>query len=282
MSSNIFAFVLMPFDAKFSDIYKLGIQAVALENDIVAERIDEQTYSETILERIYKQIDTADFIIADMTGKNPNVFYEVGYAHARGKLVTLLTQSADDIPFDLKHHRHIIYCGSIQTLKNKLGGEMIWLKQKLAEQSKNILTVEIKLPVGELERSDFTTNADVNFTFDVKNKTQLKTVDVETVYFYTGKGWHFSQNGEACPSTPAEGDDMRTRHFVRSPIVRFSPGAWAQIRLKGKKQVWSRYSGKEEKTNYNLTGRVTFQLFTSNGVVSEEFHIAFDCEEMPF
>jgi len=107
----------MPFTSDFDDIYKLGIQAAATECGVIAERVDEQTYTETILERIYRQIDTADFIIADMTGKNPNVFYEVGYAHARGKLCTLLTQSTDDIPFDLKHHRHIIYNGSIKTLK---------------------------------------------------------------------------------------------------------------------------------------------------------------------
>src|SRR5258708_2500526 len=99
----------MPFDDRFSDIYKLGIQATAAECGVVAERVDEQKFSEPILERIYRQIANADFIIADMTGRNPNVFYEVGYAHALGKLCTLLTQDVNDIPFDLKHHRHIVY-----------------------------------------------------------------------------------------------------------------------------------------------------------------------------
>src|SRR3954452_23592229 len=61
------------------------------------------------LERIYRQIELADIIIADMSGKNPNVFYEVGYAHAKQKLCILLTANADDIPFDLKHQRHIVY-----------------------------------------------------------------------------------------------------------------------------------------------------------------------------
>lgn len=101
---------------------------------MIAERVDEQTFSETILERIYRQIDTADFIIADMTGKNPNVFYEVGYAHARGKLCTLVTQTVEDIPFDLRHHRHIIYNGSIQTLKDRLLTEITWLKSEIEKQ----------------------------------------------------------------------------------------------------------------------------------------------------
>ena len=95
-----FAFVLMPFASEFDDIYRLGIQAAAEELDMIATRVDQQIFhKEGILERIYNQIDAADFVIADMTGKNPNVFYEVGYAHAKGKLCVLLTQQANDIPF---------------------------------------------------------------------------------------------------------------------------------------------------------------------------------------
>ena len=111
-----FAFVLMPFSAGFSDIYQLGIKQVAEENGVVAERVDEQHFSETILERVYRQIENSDFIIAEMTGMNPNVFYEVGYAHAKGKICALVTQSASDIPFDLKQHPHVIYDGSIMDL----------------------------------------------------------------------------------------------------------------------------------------------------------------------
>ena len=104
-----FVFVLMPFDQDFDDIYHLGIKSSVKAAGFVAERVDEQKFSEPMLERIYRQIDTCDFVIADMTGKNPNVFYEVGYAHAKGKICTLLTQNTSDIPFDLKHHRHLVY-----------------------------------------------------------------------------------------------------------------------------------------------------------------------------
>ena len=70
-----FAFVLMPFSSNFDDIYKIGIKEVASSLDILAERVDEQIYKEEILERIYRQIDIADIIIADMSGQNSNVFY---------------------------------------------------------------------------------------------------------------------------------------------------------------------------------------------------------------
>jgi hypothetical protein len=72
-----------------------------------------------MLQRIYHQINSADLIIADMTGKNPNVFYEVGYAHALDKKVILLTKNGEDIPFDLKHYPFIIY-ENISGLKEEL------------------------------------------------------------------------------------------------------------------------------------------------------------------
>lgn len=121
-----FVFVLMPFHENFKDIYKFGIRGAAEEVGAYAERVDEQFFQEGILDRIFNQISKADVIVADMTGKNPNVFYEVGYAHALGKTVVLLTQNTDDIPFDLKHRRHIVYEGSIDNLRAKLIEELKW------------------------------------------------------------------------------------------------------------------------------------------------------------
>lgn len=121
-----FVFVLMPFQGAFDDIYKLGIKAAAEEAGAYAERVDEQMYDGSVLTRIYNQIAKADIIVSDMTGKSPNVFYETGYAHALDQRVILLTQDADDIPFDLKHHPHIIYEGSISNLKEQLFRSLVW------------------------------------------------------------------------------------------------------------------------------------------------------------
>lgn len=121
-----FVFVMMPFDKSFEDVYKLGIKSACEELQLYCERVDEQVFAESILDRIYNQIAKADVIVADMTGRNPNVFYEAGYAHAMGKRVILLTQAAEDIPFDLKHYPHIIYEGSILDLKDKLKPRLEW------------------------------------------------------------------------------------------------------------------------------------------------------------
>jgi hypothetical protein len=111
-----FVFVLMPFSSDFDDIYQLGIKPACNNAGAYAERIDDQLFQESILDRVYNQISKADIILADMTGRNPNVFYEVGYAHALGKSVILLTQNKTDIPFDLLHYPHIIYGGKIMDL----------------------------------------------------------------------------------------------------------------------------------------------------------------------
>lgn len=121
-----FVFVLIPFDKRFGDIYKFGIKGAANEVDAYCERLDDQIFTEGMLDRIFNQISKADVVVADMTGRNPNVFYEVGYAHALGKIVLLLTQNSDDIPFDLKHRQHTVYSGSIDTLKSELVTKLQW------------------------------------------------------------------------------------------------------------------------------------------------------------
>lgn len=124
-----FVFVLMPFDPKFDDLYKLGIKPACEQAGAYAERVDEQIFHESILERVYNQISKADILVADMTGRNANVFYETGYAHALGKRVILLTQNSDDIPFDLKHYPHIIYAGRIVDLIPELEKRVRWCIQ---------------------------------------------------------------------------------------------------------------------------------------------------------
>lgn len=109
----------MPFAAEFDNVYT-AIKAATTAAHAFAQRVDEQVHDSLILERIYGQIRLADLIVADMTNRNPNVFYEVGYAHAIGRRVILLTQRASDIPFDLSQYPHIVYGGDIGLLQSEL------------------------------------------------------------------------------------------------------------------------------------------------------------------
>jgi len=137
-----FCFVLMPFAGSFTDIYNLGIKDTCEAAGAYCERVDEQVYQGNILDRVYNQIAKADFIIADMTGKNANVFYEVGYAHAIGKSTILLTQNNDDIPFDLKHFPHVVY-NNITVLKKELQKWVEWNIQNPKIKIENKLSIEV-------------------------------------------------------------------------------------------------------------------------------------------
>lgn len=61
------------------------------------------------MEDIWSSIFHCEVCIADCTGKNPNVFYEIGIAHTLGRKCILITQTMDDMPFDVQHYRVIPY-----------------------------------------------------------------------------------------------------------------------------------------------------------------------------
>lgn len=104
-----FVFVLMPFREEHFVIYERTVKPTLENLGCRVEHAKDAHTVERIVDAIFSQIARAQFIVADTTGKNPNVFYEIGYAHALGKKVVLLVQDAQDIPFDIAGLRHIQY-----------------------------------------------------------------------------------------------------------------------------------------------------------------------------
>ena len=72
-------------------------------------RADELFTTGSVVEQIWEQIEKAKLLLADLSGKNPNVFYDSGLAHAAKKPVVFTASQVDDVPFDLRHLRVIIY-----------------------------------------------------------------------------------------------------------------------------------------------------------------------------
>lgn len=100
--------VMMPFAPQFDGLYAELVaccQAVGLR----CQRADDIWLNDAVIEDVVHLIATSRVVIADLTGKNANVFYETGIAHSLGKDVVLITQSHDDVPFDLRHLRYIPY-----------------------------------------------------------------------------------------------------------------------------------------------------------------------------
>lgn len=280
--SDIFAFVLMPFDKSFDDVYLLGIKETAAQLGISAERVDEQIFQEGILERIYRQIDLADLIIADMSGQNPNVFYEVGYAHAKGKLCVLMTENAEDIPFDLKHHRHIVYGESLSGLKDSLAEELAWAKNEIENVRSSKIKVSLKSIFGNLEKTKFFAKGNVDIKLDLLNNSNSPSAEIEAVYLYLGEGWTLFEGARECPSTDSDISDFPVRHFLTPPIRKLHKNSWAQIVVTAKKFLAFAREGDELKDSYRVNGRSVVRLVTSEGNFDYELSLDVVVDDVPF
>lgn len=117
--------VMMPFSAELNPVYNTIREAVN-ELGLTCQRADDIWNNEHIIQDVVDLIASAKVVICDLSGKNPNVFYEAGIAHSLGKNVILITQSMDDVPFDLRYIRCLPY------LKNGEGLDK--LKQDLMKK----------------------------------------------------------------------------------------------------------------------------------------------------
>lgn len=102
-------FVIMPFSEAFDDIFKEFIKATLEEYHFEVVRADDIQNAQSILKDIVQAIEECDLLVADLTDSNPNVYYELGLAHAFAKPVILLTQQIDELPFDLRSYRVVRY-----------------------------------------------------------------------------------------------------------------------------------------------------------------------------
>ena|GEM_PF-1664297 len=102
--------VLMSFADEARPIYDDRIRKVVVEQcGLECRRADDVFKPGQSMEQVWELINRARLIVADVSGRNPNVFYELGIAHTLGKPVILITRSEDDVPFDLRHLRFIQY-----------------------------------------------------------------------------------------------------------------------------------------------------------------------------
>lgn len=107
--------VMLPFKLQKSyDAVKVACNNLGLD----CSKADDIWENPTFIQDIFDLIFTCRVVVADFTGKNPNVFYEVGIAHTLGKTVVPITQSMADVPSDLGHHRALLYHPNEQGYKD--------------------------------------------------------------------------------------------------------------------------------------------------------------------
>lgn len=105
--------VMMPFNKNYptatdDPVYR-AVKAAATQLGYDCKRVDEIPTPTDITQDILKLIEGSKVIIADLSGANPNVYYEMGLAHARGRIVIPISRDRENLPFDNSHIRTIFY-----------------------------------------------------------------------------------------------------------------------------------------------------------------------------
>lgn len=119
--------VMMPFRVEFNPVYD-AIKSACNAAKLRVLRADNIWEESAVMQDVFNLLLRARIVVVDFTGKNPNVMYETGIAHTLGKLVVPISQSLEDVPFDMAHHRCLNYLSNAEGFSN--------LSKKLAAKLK--------------------------------------------------------------------------------------------------------------------------------------------------
>lgn len=103
-------FVMQPFGGHLGTYYESIFKPAIKQAGLTPVRADDDIFTTgKIMDQVWRGIRQATVLVAELTSKNPNVFYELGLAHALEKPVILVSSNQEDVPFDLRHIRAIFY-----------------------------------------------------------------------------------------------------------------------------------------------------------------------------
>lgn len=124
-------FVMQPFAAPLGDYYEKIYKPAIEKAGLRPVRADAEIFATgKIMDQVWQGINSASVLVAELTTRNPNVFYELGLAHALKKPVVLVSAKEEDVPFDLQHIRVIYYDVS----------DPFWGSKLLEKVAENILS----------------------------------------------------------------------------------------------------------------------------------------------
>lgn len=172
--SEDFCFTIMPygdwFDVYYNEIYTPAIE----EAGLVSKRADDLYRPSSIVHDIWQYTKECQIVLADLTGKNPNVLYELGLAHAIAKPVILIVEKMEDIPYDLRALRIIEYD------KNAHNWGFL-LKKKIINAVKEVIHSPIKaVPHAFLDAIQFPENT---LASELQNQEKNPEPTYITIFF---------------------------------------------------------------------------------------------------
>jgi hypothetical protein len=125
------ASIMMPLSHAFDGVHD-AVKAACKEAGLRCLRADDIWEESILIQDIVNLIYRSSVVVVDFSQRNPNVMYETGIAHTLGRPVVPISQSLEDLPFDLQHHRTLDYAPSIDGLEAMRG--------KLARRLQNVIS----------------------------------------------------------------------------------------------------------------------------------------------
>jgi hypothetical protein len=127
-------FVAMPFAEQYADRFHYGIMGAVNAAGFLCERADLASFTGDVIVWVKGRIDSAALVVADLSSANPNVYLEVGYAWGRGVNTVLIVERGDDLKFDVRAQRCLIF-ESIRHLEELLTAELRSLRAQMSHRS---------------------------------------------------------------------------------------------------------------------------------------------------
>jgi hypothetical protein len=177
----------MSFEEDRVEIFKHAIWPAAEAAGFDCYRADYAVAPQAIVRNIISSIFQDEVIIADISGFNPNVFYELGVAHTVGNKTIIICEKTDQkLPFDLRSYRIIFYRKNIEGLKTDLRTHIEKALRDLPNWSsrptnpvQDFSPVRYAVPLveqAELERTIETLRQDLRYLQDDKERGELRTL----------------------------------------------------------------------------------------------------------
>ena len=126
------AFVIMPFREPFMTLFSAAISPALEEQGLTPQLAPNIEESRDVMSNIYRGLWQSRLVVADLTGLNFNVLYELGVAFTLNKQVILVSQNVESLPFDLRRDKVLVYT---DTLKGRAG-----LRAALSKEIQSIMT----------------------------------------------------------------------------------------------------------------------------------------------
>lgn len=156
-ASSKLCFVIMPFSEERLEVCTHGIAPACEKAGFTAVRVDQLKGHFNINRKIIEHIFACDAVIAEITDKNPNVFYEMGVAHSIGNKTIMIAQNAHDLPFDIRNYRCLIYkqtAAGLQQLQNEIIDSLQELdrwSQSPSNPVQDFMPTDAFVPKGKVE-----------------------------------------------------------------------------------------------------------------------------------